>query len=89
MVTWTPRIELGAALLLLVSGLFLGLCGWFCLFWDYCGKLRILRTKFIPAALRGVEASLLSLVGQEPAPTKCIPMSSSAAVRGYERLVDL
>ena len=27
---------------------------------DYCGKLRILRTKFIPAALRGIEASLLS-----------------------------
>ena len=27
---------------------------------DYEGKLRILRTKFIPAALRGIEASLLS-----------------------------
>ena len=27
---------------------------------DYDGKLRILRTKFIPAALHGIEASLLS-----------------------------
>ena len=27
---------------------------------DYCGKLRFLRTKFIPAALHGIEASLLS-----------------------------
>ena len=27
---------------------------------DHCGKLRIFRTKFIPAALHGIEASLLS-----------------------------
>ena len=56
-----PLIVLGGALLLLGSERFLRVV-WLvsALPLDYEGKLRILRTKFILAALHGIEASLLS-----------------------------
>ena len=57
-----PCTELGVALLLL--GLITAVLA---IVWlvsalplDYCGKLRIFRTKFIPDALHGIEASPLS-----------------------------